>query len=188
MIGRAGEPDLRLAFTVAVAVGLTHAICSGLSMADAPAAYAALVSVIVIRPDFHLWPLRLYPALMLIIAVALALGLGVSAAFVDAPEVFQFAIASAVSMLLTPLLPPVMMVLAPIFTVFSVLPLLETGPTLGSIASELLAVCIGLSMGAVVQAVCAPDPPYPPLPSQAPSALSADQWIRYGQVLSNVLF
>ena len=188
MIGRAGEPDLRLAFTVAVAVGLTHAICSGLSMAAAPAAYAALVSAIVIRPDFHLWPLRLYPALMLIIAVAFALGLGVSAAFVDAPEVFQFAIASAVSMLLTPLLPPVLMVLAPIFTVFSVIPLLETGPTLGSTASELLAVCIGLSMGAVVQAVCTPDPPYPPSPSQASSALSADLWIRYGQVLSNVLF
>ena len=36
MIGRAGEPDLRLAFTVAVAVGLTHAIASGLSMAAAP--------------------------------------------------------------------------------------------------------------------------------------------------------
>jgi uncharacterized membrane protein YccC len=43
-------------------------------------------------------------------------------------------------------------------------------------------------MGAVVQAVFAPDPPYPPLPTQAPSALSADPWIRYGQVLSNVLF
>ena len=93
--------------------GLTHASAAAYRWLLRQDAYAALVSA----------PLRLY-ALMLIIAVAFALGLGVSAAFVDAPEVFQFAIASAVSMLLTPC--PMLMVLAPIFTVFSVIPLLET--------------------------------------------------------------
>ena len=58
---------LRGALVIALAAGLTSAVCDGLSLGSEAIAYGTVIAAVVVRPDFSRWPLAIYPVLLVVL-------------------------------------------------------------------------------------------------------------------------
>ena len=52
--------QLRGALVIALAAGLTSALCDGIGLSSGAIAYGGVIAAVVVRPDFSRWPLAIY--------------------------------------------------------------------------------------------------------------------------------
>ena len=155
---------LRSVLVIGLASALSYAICGGLSLDGEPAAFAAVIAALVVRPDFSRWPVAFYGALPLVIAVTMAIGVSFGLALADMPQVLVFGFVAALMQLLGLLLPAKLRMLSSVIAITGVLPLLST-PSWNTWGKELVAIVLGLAIGTALQIVLTParclDPPHP---------------------------
>ncbi len=168
---------LRLTLTVGLATALTWSACHSLGLGSG-AAYGVVVAAVIVRPDFSRCPPPVFVLLPLIVAVGLGLGTALRP-LIEAPPVWQFAVVTVCAQLLAQALPDALRLARNLLAVVAVLPLLNSNATWLGAWRELLAVILGMLLGAGLQALLrrpgdgaaessAPPPPPPP-PSQPPS-------------------
>lgn len=166
--------SLRAALVIGLAAALTKAIAGTLGLDSAPVAYAVIMSVLVVKPDFGRLPLLLYPVLVVLVGGGMAIGLGVHVAFDGAPDSFTFAVVALLMQLLGLMLPGKLRLLSGALAVAGVLPLLSSNTSVSTWAQEVGAIALGLALGTVVQRAFTPAqlpaaeeppeaPPDPPL-------------------------
>lgn len=144
-----GLRDLRLVAAVAIAAGLTLTLCQTLGMASA-APYGVVIAAVLMRPDFEPWPKPALVLLPLVVTVGLSLGTFLKP-LLEAPEVWQFAVVTAIAQCLGQALPDRLMLVRNLLAVLAVLPLLGGNATWLSAWHQLLAVLIGLVTATLVQ-------------------------------------
>ena len=159
---------LRLGLVVALATALTWSVCHALGLGSG-AAYGVVVAAVIVRPDFSRWPPPLFVLLPVIVAVGLGLGT-LLRPLIAGPTVWQFAVVTVCAQLLAQALPDHLKLARNLIAVVAVLPLLGSDATWLGAWHELLAVIIGLTFGAGLQALLrlpadeAPESPEPPPP------------------------
>lgn len=172
-----GLRGLRLVAGVALAAALTWTLCQTLGMAAA-APYGVVIAAVLMRPDFQPWPKPALVLLPLVVTVGLSLGTFLKP-LLEAPEVWQFAVVTAIAQCLGQALPDRLMLVRNLLAVLAVLPLLGGNATWLSAWHQLLAVLVGLVTATLVQwALRLPlDNPAttatPPAPPAAPEAAAA---------------
>ena len=157
--GRPGESDhqaseptlaLRLMLVIALASALTWAICNSFGLGGATA-YGVVVAALIVRPRFDRWPPAVFVLLPLVVVIGLALGT-VLKPLLEAPAVWQFAVVTACAQILGQALPDKLLLVRNLLAVLAVLPLLSANATWLGAWQQLLAVIIGLAVGALLQA------------------------------------
>ncbi len=151
-VSEPGEPSraLRLVLVVGLAGALTWAICRSFGLGGATA-YGVVVAALIVRPRFDRWPAAVFVLLPLVVTMGLALGT-VLKPLLQAPPVWQFAVVTACAQLLGQALPDKLALVRNILAVLAVLPLLSANATWLGAWQQLLAVIIGLAVGALLQA------------------------------------
>jgi uncharacterized membrane protein YgaE (UPF0421/DUF939 family) len=147
---------LRGALVIALAAGLTSAVCDGLTLSSEAIAYGAVIAALVVRPDFSRWPLAIYPVLLVVVGLCMAIGVALGLALASVPLVFVFGLMAALMQLLVLLLPAKLRLLSGVVAVAGVLPLLSSSPSWSDWGQELLAIALGLAIGTGVQLAFAP--------------------------------
>jgi uncharacterized membrane protein YgaE (UPF0421/DUF939 family) len=171
---------LRLALVVGLATALTWSTCHALGLGGG-AAYGVVVAAVIVRPDFSRWPPPVFVLLPLVVAVGLTLGT-LLRPLIDGPTVWQFAVVTVCAQLLAQSLPDRLRLVRNLLAVVAVLPLLAGNATWLAAWHELLAVIIGLSFGAGLQALLrlpADEPREPherPEPAEPPSRSLAERF------------
>jgi hypothetical protein len=122
-----GLRDLRLVLGVGAACGLTWAVCQSLGLASA-APYGVVMAAVLMRPDFQPWPRPLLVLLPVLVVVGLGLGTFLKP-LLEAPEVWQFAVVTAIAQCLGQALPDRLMLVRNLLAVLAVLPLLGSNAT-----------------------------------------------------------
>ena len=145
-----GLRGLRLVAAVALAAALTWTICQTLGLAAA-APYGVVIAAVLVRPDFQPWPKPALVLLPLVVTVGLSLGTFLKP-LLEAPEVWQFAVVTAIAQGLGQALPDRLMLARNLLAVLAVLPLLGGNATWLSAWHQLLAVLLGLATALLVQA------------------------------------
>ncbi len=169
-----GLRDLRLVAGVAIAAALTWTLCQTVGMASA-APYGVVIAAVLMRPDFQPWPKPALVLLPLVVAVGLSLGTFLKP-LLEAPEVWQFAVVTAIAQCLGQALPDRLMLVRNLLAVLAVLPLLGGNATWLSAWHQLLAVLVGLVTATVVQSALRlplDSPATTATPASAPEAASA---------------
>ncbi|MEB3360714.1 MAG: hypothetical protein VKI42_01165, partial [Synechococcaceae cyanobacterium] len=165
-----GLRGLRLVAGVAIAAALTWTLCQTLGMASA-APYGVVIAAVLMRPDFQPWP---KPVLVLLpTVVGLGLGLGTFLKpLLEGPEVWQFAVVTAIAQGLGQALPDRLMLVRNLLAVLAVLPLLGGNATWLSAWHQLLAVLVGLITASFVQSALrlSLDHPAASTPAGAPTS------------------
>ena len=146
---------LRAALVIGLASSLSYAVCGGLTLDGTPAAFAAIVAALVVRPDFSRWPIALYAVLPLAVGVSMAIGEFFGLALADMPQLLVFGAVAALMQLFSLLLPLRLRMLSGAIACTGVLPLLST-PSWSSWATELLAIVLGLAIGTALQIAFTP--------------------------------
>ena len=141
---------LRLVLVVGLAGALTWAICRSFGLGGATA-YGVVVAALIIRPRFDRWPPAVFVLLPVVVTMGLALGT-VLKPLLQAPPVWQFAVVTACAQILGQALPDKLLLVRNILAVLAVLPLLSANATWLGAWQQLLAVIIGLAVGALLQA------------------------------------
>ncbi len=141
---------LRLVLVVGLAGALTWAICRSFGLGGATA-YGVVVAALIIRPRFDRWPPAVFVLLPVVITMGLALGT-VLKPLLQGPPVWQFAVVTACAQILGQALPDKLLLVRNILAVLAVLPLLSANATWLGAWQQLLAVIIGLAVGALLQA------------------------------------
>ncbi|MFN7899927.1 MAG: FUSC family protein [Synechococcaceae cyanobacterium] len=144
-----GLRDLRLVAAVGLAAGLTWTLCQTLGLASA-APYGVVIAAVLMRPDFEPWPKPALVLLPLVVTVGLSLGTFLKP-LLEAPEVWQFAVVTAIAQCLGQALPDRLMLVRNLLAVLAVLPLLGGNATWLSAWHQLLAVLVGLVTATLVQ-------------------------------------
>ncbi len=147
---------LRGALVIALAAGLTSAVCDGLTLSSEAIAYGAVIAALVVRPDFSRWPLAIYPVLLVVVGLCMAMGVALGLALASVPLVFVFGLMAALMQLFVLLLPAKLRLLSGVVAVAGVLPLLSNSPSWSDWGQELLAIALGLAIGTGVQLAFAP--------------------------------
>ncbi|MFM7086389.1 MAG: FUSC family protein [Cyanobium sp.] len=145
-----GRLGLRLVLAVAGACGLTWSLCHGLQL-GAATPYGVVVAALLIRPDFGRQP----PALLALLPVVVLLGLSLGTLLrplLEGPQVWQFAIVTAIAQILGQALPDKLMLLRNLLAVLAVLPLLAGNATWLGAWQQTLAVLLGLLTATLIQA------------------------------------
>jgi len=146
---------LRAALVIGLASALSYAVCGGLNLGGEPAAFAAVVAALVVRPDFSRWPLALYAVLPLAVAVSMGIGVSIGLALADMPQLLVFGFVAALMQLLALVLPAKLRILSGAIACTGVLPLLGT-PSWSSWAQELVGIGLGLAIGTALQIALTP--------------------------------
>jgi uncharacterized membrane protein YgaE (UPF0421/DUF939 family) len=147
---------LRGALVIALAAGLTSAVCDGLSLGSEAIAYGAVIAAVVVRPDFSRWPLAIYPVLLVVLGFCMAIGVALGLALSAVPQVFLFGLVAALMQLVALLLPGKLRMLSGVVAVAGVLPLLSSAPSWRDWGQELLAIALGLAIATAVQLAFSP--------------------------------
>ena len=143
--------QLRGALVIALAVGLTSAVCDGLNLSGEAIAYGAVIAAVIVRPDFSRWPLAIYPVLLVVLGFCMAIGVVLGLALSAVPQVFLFGLVAALMQLLALLLPGKLRMLSGVVAVAGVLPLLSSAPSWRDWGQELLAIALGMAIGTALQ-------------------------------------
>lgn len=146
---------LRAALVIGLASALSYAVCGGLNLGGEPAAFAAVVAALVVRPDFSRWPLALYAVLPLAVALSMGIGVSIGLALADMPQLLVFGFVAALMQLLALVLPAKLRILSGAIACTGVLPLLGT-PSWSSWAQELVGIGLGLAIGTALQIALTP--------------------------------
>jgi uncharacterized membrane protein YgaE (UPF0421/DUF939 family) len=146
---------LRAALVIGLASALSYAVCGGLKLGGEPAAFAAVVAALVVRPDFSRWPLALYAVLPLAVALSMGIGVSIGLALADMPQLLVFGFVAALMQLLALVLPAKLRILSGAIACTGVLPLLGT-PSWSSWAQELVGIGLGLAIGTALQIALTP--------------------------------
>ena len=93
----------RLALCIGLASGLCWALCHSLGLASA-APYGVVVAALIVRPRFDAWPRPVFVLLPVVVALGLGLGTFLQP-LIGGPEVWQFAVVTAIAQLLGQALP-----------------------------------------------------------------------------------
>jgi uncharacterized membrane protein YgaE (UPF0421/DUF939 family) len=174
--------QLRGALVIALAVGLTSAVCDGLTLSGEAIAYGAVIAAVIVRPDFSRWPLAIYPVLLVVLGFCMAVGVVLGLALSAVPQVFLFGLVAALMQLFALLLPGKLRMLSGVVAVAGVLPLLSSAPSWRDWGQELLAIALGMAIGTAVQLAFspavspdseapAPEPAEPPLAERVMAGL-----------------
>lgn len=147
---------LRGALVIALATGLTSAVCDGLTLSSEAIAYGAVIAALIVRPDFSRWPLAIYPVLLVVVGLCMAIGVALGLALASVPLVFVFGLMAALMQLFVLLLPAKLRLLSGVVAVAGVLPLLSNAPSWSDWGQQLLAIALGLAIGTGVQLAFAP--------------------------------
>lgn len=148
--------QLRGALVIALAVGLTSAVCDGLNLSGEAIAYGAVIAALIVRPDFSRWPLAIYPVLLVVVGFCMAIGVVLGLALSGVPQVFLFGLVAALMQLFALLLPGKLRMLSGVVAVAGVLPLLSSAPSWSDWGQELLAIALGMAIGTAVQLAFSP--------------------------------
>ena len=148
--------QLRVALVIALAVGLTSAVCDGLNLSGEAIAYGAVIAAVIVRPDFSRWPLAIYPVLLVVVGFCMAIGVVLGLALSAVPQVFLFGLVAALMQLFALLLPGKLRMLSGVVAVAGVLPLLSSAPSWSDWGQELLAIALGMAIGTAVQLAFSP--------------------------------
>jgi len=148
--------QLRVALVIALAVGLTSAVCDGLNLSGEAIAYGAVIAAVIVRPDFSRWPLAIYPVLLVVVGFCMAIGVVLGLALSAVPKVFLFGLVAALMQLFALLLPGKLRMLSGVVAVAGVLPLLSSAPSWSDWGQELLAIALGMAIGTAVQLAFSP--------------------------------
>lgn len=148
--------ELRAALVIALATGLTSAVCQGLGLSGSAVAYGAVIAALIVRPDFQLWPTLLYPVLLGVVGLCMGLGVAVGQGLADVPQVLVFGLVAALMQLLSLLLPTKLRLLSGAMAVAGVLPLLSASPSWSDWGKEMLALALGMAIGTLLQLLFAP--------------------------------
>ena len=148
--------QLRGALVIALAVGLTSAVCDGLTLSGEAIAYGAVIAAVIVRPDFSRWPLAIYPVLLVVLGFCMAVGVVLGLALSAVPQVFLFGLVAALMQLFALLLPGKLRMLSGVVAVAGVLPLLSSAPSWRDWGQELLAIALGMAIGTAVQLAFSP--------------------------------
>jgi uncharacterized membrane protein YgaE (UPF0421/DUF939 family) len=141
--------QLRLVLAVALASGLAWVICHSLGLGSATP-YGVVVAVLFLRPAFDRWPAPVFLLLPLVVAFGLSLGT-VLKPLLQAPQVWQFAVVTAIAQVLGQALPDKLMMLRNLLAVLAVLPLLGSNATWLGAWHQLLAVLVGMVTATLLQ-------------------------------------
>lgn len=148
--------QLRGALVIALAAGLTSAVCNGFNLSSEAIAYGTVIAAVVVRPDFSRWPLAIYPVLLAVIGFCMAIGVVLGLALSTVPQVFLFGLVAALMQLFALLLPGKLRMLSGVVAVAGVLPLLSSAPSWSDWGQELQAIALGLAIATAVQLAFAP--------------------------------
>lgn len=166
--------SLRAALVIGLAAAFSDAVCRGVGLSGSAIAYGAVISVLIVRPDFSHWPLLLYPVLVVVVGFCMAIGVSIGLVLADVPEVLLFGMVAALMQVLTLLLPAKLRLLSGVMAVTGVLPLLSTAPSWSDWRQQLLALVIGLAIGSLLQQALRPHDTATPDPEPAPEAEAAE--------------
>jgi hypothetical protein len=148
--------QLRGVLVIALAVGLTSAVCDGLNFSGEAIAYGAVIAAVMVRPDFSRWPLAIYPVLLVVLGFCMAVGVVLGLALSAVPQVFLFGLVAALMQLFALLLPGKLRMLSGVVAVAGVLPLLSSAPSWRDWGQELLAIGLGMAIGTALQLAFSP--------------------------------
>ena len=148
--------QLRGALVIALAVGLTSAVCDGLNLSGEAIAYGAVIAAVIVRSDFSRWPLAIYPVLLVVVGFCMAIGVVLGLALSAVPQVFLFGLVAALMQLFALLLPGKLRMLSGVVAVAGVLPLLSSAPSWRDWGQELLAIALGMAIGTALQLAFSP--------------------------------
>lgn len=148
--------QLRGALVIALAAGLTSAVCDGLNLSSEAIAYGTVIAAVVVKPDFSRWPLAIYPVLLVVFGFCMAIGVVLGLALSAVPQVFLFGLVAALMQLFALLLPGKLRMLSGVVAVAGVLPLLSSAPSWSDWGQEVLAIALGLAIATAVQLAFAP--------------------------------
>jgi len=177
----AASRPVRLVLCVALAAGLSWPIGLALGLGSA-STFGVVIAVLVIRPDFGRVPAALFVLLPVVVVVGLALGTLLKQ-LVDGPLVWQFAVVTVWAQLLGQTLPDKLLVARNLLPILAILPLLSSNSTWLAAWHQALAVCIGMGVGAAMQAslrlpgeASGEAPEGPPLPARSLAQRFADPY------------
>jgi hypothetical protein len=148
--------QLRGALVIALAVGLTSAVCDGIGLSGEAIAYGAVIAALIVRPDFSRWPLAIYPVLLVVVGVCMAVGVVLALALSAVPQVFLFGLVAALMQLFALLLPGKLRMLSGVVAVAGVLPLLSSAPSWRDWGHQLLAIGLGMAIATALQLAFSP--------------------------------
>ena len=141
---------VRLVLAVALASGLTWVICHSLGLGSATP-YGVVIAALFLRPGFDRWPPPVFVLLPLVVLFGLSLGT-VLKPLLQAPQVWQFAVITALAQLLGQALPDKLMLVRNLLAVLAVLPLLGSNATWLAAWQQTLAVLVGMGTATLLQA------------------------------------
>ena len=145
-----GFQDLRRVATVAMACGVTWAICQALGLGGATP-YGVVIAAVLVRPGFDRWPRAVFVLLPLVVSLGLGLGTLLKP-LIEGPQVWQFAVVTCLALLLGQALPDKLAMLRNLLAVLAVLPLLGSDATWLGAWHQILAVGVGLVVAPLLQA------------------------------------
>jgi len=145
-----GYRALRLVATVALACGISWAVCQTLGLAGATP-YGVVIAAVMVRPRFDSWPRPVFLLLPLVVILGLSLGTLVKP-LLGGHQVWQFAVVTALVLLLGQALPDKLAMLRNLLAVLAVLPLLGSNATWLGAWHQTLAVLVGLAVAPLLQA------------------------------------
>lgn len=148
--------QLRGALVIALAVGLTSAVCDGIGLSGEAIAYGAVIAALIVRPDFSRWPLAIYPVLLVVLGFCMAVGVVLALALSAVPQVFLFGLVAALMQLFALLLPGKLRMLSGVVAVAGVLPLLSSAPSWRDWGQQLLAIGLGMVIATALQLAFSP--------------------------------
>jgi uncharacterized membrane protein YgaE (UPF0421/DUF939 family) len=152
---------LRLVLAVALASGLTWAICHSVGLGSATP-YGVVVAALFIRPGFDRWPPPVFVLLPVVVVIGLSLGTALKP-LLEAPQVWQFAVITVIAQMFGQALPDKLMLVRNLLAVLAVLPLLGSNATWLGAFQQTLAVLVGMVTASLIQAGLR-------LPQDAPAA------------------
>ena len=164
---------LRAALVIGLAAAFSDAVCRGIGLSGSAIAYGAVISALIVRPDFKPWPTLLYAVLLVVVGVCMGIGVSMGLALADVPEVLLFGLVAALMQLLTLLLPAKLRLLSGVVGVTGVLPLLSAAPSWSDWRQEMVALAIGLAIGTLLQQALKPAATPTPSARSAPAAADA---------------
>lgn len=139
----------RLVLCVALASALTWAICRSVGLESATP-YGVVLAAVFIRPEFDRWPKPIFVLLPLLVVFGLGLGTALKP-LIGGPEVWQFAVVTAIAQMIGQALPDKLMLLRNLLAVLAVLPLMSSNATWLGAWHQLLAVLVGMLTATVIQ-------------------------------------
>lgn len=140
---------LRLVLAVALASGLTWAVCHSIGLGSATP-YGVVVAALFIRPGFDRWPPPVFVLLPVVVVIGLSLGTALKP-LLEGPQVWQFAVVTVIAQMLGQALPDKLMLVRNLLAVLAVLPLLGSNATWLGAFQQTLAVLVGMLTASLIQ-------------------------------------